>query len=246
MTADDDGFEYQGRELELFADARNWRAYWQSRLRPYLGDEVLEVGAGIGSITSDLAPTVGGWTTLEPDRRLAARIPDIRTRAGRIRTLVGTIADLEPEQRFDSVLYVDVLEHIEEDVDEVRCAAAHLRPGGRLIVLVPAFPFLYSAFDASVGHHRRYTRGRLRAIVPSGLRELRIEHLDTLGFLSAVMNRLVLRQDVPVPAQVRLWDRTLVPISRLIDPLIGRRLGKSIVGVWELPVDAPGPSAPGG
>lgn len=235
-----DGFQYPGRELELFADARRWRAYWQSRVVPKLGDHVLEVGAGIGSITADLAPSTSAWTALEPDRNLADRIPAVRTRHGQARIVNGTIADLDPNQRFDTVLYVDVLEHIKADADELAAAAQLLRTFGRLIVLVPAYQFLYSPFDASVGHHRRYSPRRLRAIAPPSLQEVRIEHLDALGFIAAAVNRLVLRQEMPVSSQIRLWDRVLVPISRIIDPVIFRSFGKSLVAVWErIPEDGP-------
>jgi len=236
-------FDYPGGELELFAGAHRWRSYWQSRVRGYLGDEVLEVGAGIGSITTDLAPASVNWTALEPDRHLAERIPRIRTRGGEVRVVVGTITALEPREKFDTVLYIDVLEHIEDDSEELKRATRFLRPGGRLVVLVPAFPFLFSAFDAAVGHHRRYTVPRLKEIRPASLRELKLEHLDAMGFLSAATNRLLLQQKTPGPTQIRLWDRALIPASRRIDPILGRRLGKSIVAVWER-VSEPDPAGP--
>ena len=148
-------FEYQGQELALFAGARRWRAYWQSRIGPYVGEEVLEVGAGIGTITADLAPATASWTALEPDTRLVAAMPTVSTLDGEVVVVAGTVSELEIGAAFDTVLYIDVLEHIEADAEELAAAADLLRPGGHLIVLVPAFPFLYSPFDASVGHHRR-------------------------------------------------------------------------------------------
>jgi 2-polyprenyl-3-methyl-5-hydroxy-6-metoxy-1,4-benzoquinol methylase len=81
----------------------------------------------------------------------------------------STMTDLPASEVFDAVLYVDVLEHIADDLSELRRAAVHLRPGGVLVILVPAHPRLYSAFDAAIGHYRRYTKSMLITVVPREL-----------------------------------------------------------------------------
>jgi len=165
---------------------------------------------------------------LEPDASLSAQIMDADE------VLTGTLADVPKERRFDAILYIDVLEHIEDDCGELRRAALHLNPGGRIIVLAPAHPFLYTAFDAAIGHFRRYTRDTLRAAAPPALRLQKLTYLDSIGVLASLGNRLLLRSSMPTESQILTWDRFLVPLSRAIDPLLGGRAGKSVLGVWSL------------
>jgi hypothetical protein len=148
------------------------------------------------------------------------------------RAVGGTMADIPPGDRFDAIAYVDVLEHIQDDAAELARAAGHLTPGGRLVVLAPAHPWLYSPFDAAIGHHRRYTRASLSRVVPAGLARVTLRYLDAAGLLASAANRAVLRQRMPERRQLALWDGVLVPLSRVLDPLLGYRVGKSILGVW--------------
>jgi SAM-dependent methyltransferase len=231
----DSEFKYAGSELELFEKARNWKAYWRGQIRGFIRGEVLEVGAGIGANTRTLAGLhYDRWTCLEPDAGLAARITSLIELApgGRHKVATGTIADLPAETKFDAILYIDVLEHIEDDRGEVAGAAARLKPGGALIVLAPAHPSLFTPFDAAIGHLRRYTRSSLRAVAPEALRLEQLRYLDAAGLLASVGNRLVLRRSMPKEWQILLWDRMGVPVSRILDPLLGGRVGKSVLAVW--------------
>jgi hypothetical protein len=135
---------------------------------------------------------------------------------------------------FDSILYIDVLEHIEEDRVELERAARRLRERGSIVVLSPAHPFLYSAFDKSIGHVRRYNARMMRSLQPAGLELERTFYMDSVGMLLSLGNRLILNAGMPGPAQIRLWDRVFVRCSRVVDPLTRGRLGKSIVGIWRL------------
>jgi SAM-dependent methyltransferase len=228
---------YGGRELERFARARRWKRYWSSQLGPRVRGAVLEVGAGLGANTPWLRK--GGeprWVCLEPDPSLAeglrAQLRDW-PQAETIEARVGTLQSLAATERFDTILYLDVLEHIEDDHAEVQRATAHLNPGGCLIVLAPAHLWLYSPFDEGVGHYRRYTLARLQALTAPGLRWARGFYLDSVGLLASAANRLLLRQSMPTAAQLAFWDRWMVPCSRVLDPLTGRRLGKSVAALWE-------------
>jgi len=218
---------YIGSELALFAEARHWKSYVATLLRPWLGPRVLEVGAGIGSNLPLLfADPVQEWVALEPDADLARQI------TGASRVIVGTLDALDPSERFDAILYLDVVEHIEDDAAELERAFRHLLPGGKLIVLVPAHPFLFSPFDAAIGHFRRYGRNGLRRIGPVEGRLECLLLLDSVGFFASLANRLVLRSSTPTAGQLRLWDQAMVPMSRVIDRLIFYRVGKSVLGVW--------------
>jgi SAM-dependent methyltransferase len=228
--------EYVGPELELFALAKEWKSYLLQVIVPHLGPEVLEVGAGFGATTEFLCRRSARWVCLEPDPNLASRLAN-RVRSNELppccEVVSGTLDDLDPRLRFDSVLYVDVLEHIENDAQEAADAARRLRPFGRLIVLAPAHQWLYSRFDATIGHHRRYSKGSLASLMPPHLLLVELLYLDAAGLLASVANRLALRQGTPTRGQILFWDRALVRLSRRLDPLVGHRLGKSLLGVWE-------------
>ncbi len=102
-----------------------------------------------------------------------------------------------------------------------------------LIVLSPADEWLYTPFDEAIGHFRRYTRSSLSAVSPPSLDLHRIFDLDAAGMLASLGNRLQLKNRMPTEAQILMWDSLLVPISRLLDPLLLlRRVGKSVVAVW--------------
>jgi SAM-dependent methyltransferase len=229
-------FEYVGRELELFARAANWKAYWRRVLSPYVGRTVLDVGAGIGATAKLFADKpVERWCCLEPDIRLVGRLT-VALAAGELpansEIVHGVLSDLESDRRFDSILYVDVLEHIEEDEHELSEAAGRLLSGGYLAVLSPAHNWLRSHFDREIGHFRRYNRRMLRRLAPPACVLIRVDYLDCVGLLLSAGNRLLLRQSMPSSKQLAFWDRVVVPISSALDPLFRFSLGKSIVAVW--------------
>lgn len=226
---------YIGSELEIFAHANNWKRYVRSQIVGYLTGSVLEVGAGIGSnALSYVDGPHSRWVCLEPDSQLAASItrnPALR----RCKVIVGTVADLPAAERFDGILYMDVLEHIDDDAAELRRAAKHLAPGGRLIVLAPAHQWLFTPFDRAIGHYRRYNAAMLRAAGPPGLPLERLRYLDVAGVSAVLGNRLILSSASPTVRQIKTWDRFLIPVSRCLDPLLAYKAGKSVIAVWRKP-----------
>ena len=230
---------YPGGELDLFARAQRWKNYWITRVRSFIGGSVLEVGAGTGTNTLLLRNGAQKrWVCLEPDPKLSAVLagkvaglgngsePEVRT---------GTLASLTPAEFFDTILYIDVLEHIQDDRAELQRAAEHLTVGGHLVVLSPAHSWLFSQFDQSIGHFRRYTATTLEALTPAKLRIVKSFYLDSAGLLASAAKRFLLAQSLPTARQIRCWDTFMIPCSRILDPLIGNRLGKSVVCVWTRP-----------
>lgn len=236
-TTNSDGvYEYLGGELELFRAASRWKNYFASHLRRYLKGHVLEVGAGIGGTARVLCNGLQrSWTMLEPDASLASRLEDeVRRMPLPVphETRVATTAELGSEL-FDCILYIDVIEHIDADREELSRAATHLAPGGCLAILVPAHQWLYTPFDQAIGHFRRYSRGSLRAIAPSSLVCRKLIYLDSIGLFASLANRLWLKSAAPTRGQIRFWDRVLVRGSQWVDPLLGHSVGKSVLGVWQ-------------
>ena len=230
------GYTYEGSELDVFAAATRWKRYFGRVLRPYLKGDILEAGAGIGGTTVVLHDgSASSWTCLEPDAALAGQLA---TRiashglASNTRVVVGNLSSLAPDLRFHCILYIDVLEHIEDDRSELERAGVRLHPDGTLVVLSPAHQWLFTPFDTAIGHCRRYNLANLHRITPANLRLDRAFYLDSVGLLASLANKLLLRQSQPTLKQVRFWDGVLVPASGVMDPLLARRIGKSVVGIW--------------
>jgi hypothetical protein len=229
-------FAYVGTELDKFANATNWKKYFSKKLRPYIGDNVIEVGAGLGSSTTFLC---GGnharWLCLDPDAGHVSRLKS-RIRARELppccEARIGLLTDLTPGEQADTIIYIDVLEHIEHDEDEIRLAASHLAPGGHIVVLSPAFHFLYSPFDKAIGHYRRYTRQDARRLTLQSLTLQKTFFLDSAGFLASALNRTLLKKSHVSARDIRLWDKMIIPLSVLTDRVLSQLLGKSIVMVW--------------
>lgn len=227
---------YVGNELEIFANAVQWKAYFSKILEPF-GNKVLEVGAGIGATTSVLCDgTQSEWLCLEPDPGLLGQI-NVRIASGDLpkccRPQIGSIYDLNPGALFDSILYIDVLEHIEDDRAELEQASRHLAHSGKIMVLSPAYPFLYSPFDKAIGHFRRYTSASLASLTPPSCQQIKLVYLDSVGLITSLSNRILMKQSMPTHNQILFWDRKIIPISRIIDHLIGFRVGRSVLSIWQ-------------
>ncbi len=229
-------YHYVGAELEIFASASNWKTYIAYSITRFVSGRVLEVGAGIGANTAYLQNNrVCEWTCLEPDINLAGRIEERLTHAQlpqSCRLVNGTIASFCGSARFDTILYIDVLEHIADDRDELARAAQLLSPEGRLVVLAPAHQFLFSPFDAAIGHYRRYNRTMLRALTPAGCCVEMTMLLDSAGLFASFANWVLLSEPLPSKRQIAIWDRLLVPVSRVLDRATAHRFGKTVVAVW--------------
>lgn len=238
MESLDSTHSYIGTELGLFEQATNWKNYLKKHIQPYIGNHVLEVGAGLGATTKVLAyQGCERWVCLEPDVRMANHLR-IQLKNKELpsycEVVQGFVSSSElSDSAFDSILYIDVLEHIENDSHEVQIACERIHPGGYLIVLSPAHNWLYSPFDHSIGHYRRYNKRMLQALTADNTRIIAIEYLDSVGLFASAANRLLLKQSMPTVKQILFWDRCLVPLSRFADPLTMRLIGKSILAIWQ-------------
>ena len=227
---------YVGSELDLFARAVNWKKYWSSEVRKYLSGDVLEVGAGLGANTEYLrSDRAASWLCLEPDPALAARMRDKFASEPFLRDFkvqTGTTEMLGSQPQFDTILYIDVLEHIENDREELARASDLLRTSGTIVVLAPAHQWLYTPFDRAIGHVRRYDKTGLSSRSPGNCQIVRMAYLDAAGILASMGNQLFLRHSQPELRQILFWDRVLIPVSKWLDRLTLHGIGKSILCVW--------------
>ncbi|MEO7192524.1 MAG: methyltransferase domain-containing protein [Vicinamibacterales bacterium] len=229
-------YAYPGDELDLFKHATHWKSYCGSALAPHIRGRVLEVGAGIGGTGRFLCTAgVSSWTCLEPDESLASRLRqglDERPFPVPSRVLTGTLMSVPAGDAYDTLLYSDVLEHIPDDRGELRLAATHLSPHGRIVVLSPAGQWLSSPFDEAVGHCRRYSRASLVRAAPPTLRLIRAFYLDSAGLLASLANKILLKSRMPTLGQIQFWDGYIIPISTWLDPACGHAVGKTVVAIW--------------
>lgn len=206
--------EVQGEILEGMEAARNYNRWLFGRCEPHLGRRVLDAGAGIGTFTELLVPG-REVVALEPDPDLAAAL---RRRVGdlpNVTVVEGGVADANGE--FDSIVCLNVLEHIRDDEDALGRFRSALGAGGRLLLLVPAHPSLYGEIDRTVAHERRYSKDALRErLVAAGFEVETLRHVNPLGALGwFVSSRLRKRQQVP-EGSLLIYDK-LVPLLRALD-----------------------------
>lgn len=232
-------YSYVGNELDLFAQAVNWKRYYTELISPYItGEKALEIGAGLGEITKWLCECrpYRSWLCLEPDKDMSDEI-ERKIKNNLLPSFCSVknifLSELNEEYMFDVILYVDVLEHIQEDKKELLCAFKHLVKGGRLIIMSPAHNLLYTPWDKAIGHYRRYNHDSLLALSPPGAVNIRISYIDSIGLFASLANKSFLRQSEPKRSQVMFWDRALVPLSRVFDKILCYKFGKNILAIWE-------------
>lgn len=205
-------------------------------LRPHIGQRVIEAGAGSGNLTRHLLDRERiACLDLDPAhvRALEERYGD---REGlsvhRCDISDSSLLQLAPEG-WDTVVCVNVLEHIQDDRKTLRNFHAVLRPGGRAVVLVPALPFLFSTLDEALEHYRRYSRRQLAARVSeAGFRIVETRYLNLFGIPGWFLSGKILRRRI-LPARLLGLFNMLVPAFRLFERLTGPPLGLSVIAIGE-------------
>ena len=218
------------RELEVLSNTPVSTRIILDELLPHIGPRVLEVGAGLGLVTEQLVAAGRTVTALEPDPSLHSRIG---ARGAGATVLNATLASSGLEGPFDTVLYVNVLEHIEDDAAELAVARRLLGPGGNVVIFVPAMPSLWGTMDAVSGHFRRYRRRELATVVrAAGLRLQVVRNFDPVGIAPYWLAYRVMRRKVLGTAAVGAYDRVISPASRAVSRLSrGRGPGKNLIAV---------------
>jgi SAM-dependent methyltransferase len=235
MRAVEGGATIHTLGLEDLATAHRYRRYLHGLLAPYLGPSVLEVGAGLGDFSAQLLDR--DRLVVNDNDPICVRALDERfgERPG-IEVLPADVLKLKVEPPVDSVVALNVLERMDDDVAALRAMARAAVGGGRVLLLVPAYPSLAGAYDDALGHLRRYTPDSLRAAVETaGLVPEVIRPVNLLGGLAWWAAVRVARQGRPTPALVRLYDRLVVPAERALERRLQPRFGQSILCVAQVP-----------
>ena len=217
-VANDADNQHEGyTTLERMDGATNYNAWLGQRFREHLGRRVLEIGAGIGTITEKLEPGLELLIALEVDRFYVDRLKNKFRGKPHIRPYLSDVALADWEalkaERLDSIVLSNVLEHIPDDAQAVRRFRQILNPGGK--VLVPALPQLFGAIDEAVGHHRRYTPSVLREVLEgNGFEVERMEWMNLVGIPGWFMNSRVMRRRSVPKFQLKVYDRIAPLLAR--------------------------------
>jgi SAM-dependent methyltransferase len=211
--------------LEVMSEAENYNRYLLGLVRGHApsGGRVLDFGAGSGQFALPLAELGFDVTALEPDELLL----------GRLRGRIAAVADPDElaDRSFQCIYTLNVLEHIKDDVAALRRLRSKLASGGILLIYVPAFPVLYTSMDAKVGHLRRYTRQTLMtAVREAGFAVESCSYVDSLGFFATLLFKVGDKGAGDINRRaLRLYDRAIFPVSRLIDRVTRRWFGKNLL-----------------
>ncbi|MCG5216828.1 methyltransferase domain-containing protein [Streptosporangium soli] len=219
-------------------DKPRYRRYQYDLIAPHCGGSVLEVGAGLGEFAAQFTGKERLVVSdVDPDA-----VEVLKTRfAGRheVETVqfdLGAGACLE--RPVDSAVAINVLEHFEDDAGILTLLARSVRPGGTIVLWVPAYQALYGDFDRRVGHFRRYTPATLRdAAVRAGLRVESARPVNLLGGLAWWAAVRLGRAGTPKAGAVGVYDRFIVPTTRVLDRILPIPFGQSVVGVIRVPHD---------
>ena len=225
--------KYLNEVLEFFDISDNYRSYQIELFENYVGKEILEVGAGRGKIIEILSQnSEKQFTLLELDKNFFD-ILNNKFNSKNIKVLEERTQNIK-ENKFDTIFYLDVIEHIEDDRFELDTAYNLLKKNGHLIIIVPAFQILFSKFDQRVGHFRRYRKEFFkRYSEEKNLKIKKLVYFDFLGFFIILFSKLLnLSNSKKTTLGIKIWN-FLIPLSRLIDKITFHSIGKSIVCIYE-------------
>lgn len=225
----------QEEVLEGLATAVNHRRWFVELALPYLGDNPIEIGSGLGYYALEWAPYLSRFTATEadPDRLIALK--ERLSAEPKIEVRQMLLPHSERGDYSAAVSY-NVLEHIEDHVGALRSMRDLVRPGGAVIIIVPAFEFAMSPADIATGHVRRYTKKSLRsAMTAAGLTVEKIHYANALGLIGYYMATSVFRLMPKEGPMVKLYDTFVLPVTKAIEQIVRPPFGQSVFAVARVP-----------
>ena len=227
-------FEYSGSELDSLAEAKNYYSWVLRQFEPYLGETVIEVGAGIGTFSEFLmkSPRVSKLVAIEP---ASNTLPHLNARfAGNenVEVRPGYLSDHFSGLSANALAAVNVLEHVQDDKAFLEQAYAAIVPGGHLLLFVPALPAIYGSLDKVFEHYRRYTKSSLRKVIESaGWKPRRIAYMNFPGIAAWFMAGKVLQKTSIAPGDAKIYDRLVVPWLSKLEGMIPPPIGSNLIAI---------------
>ncbi|WP_324274261.1 class I SAM-dependent methyltransferase [Blastococcus brunescens] len=226
----------QSQTLESVASAVRYHDWLTSLARPHVGVHPVELGSGLGDYAQRwLDSGVPRITVTEVDDSRLAHLQKRFADDDRVEVRFLDIRSPEPADHSAFVAF-NVLEHIPDDREALRAVHALVRPGGKVVVLVPAFQFAMSRFDRAVGHVRRYTRASLsRTLTEADLIVREVHYVNMPGLLAWVVGMRLLRMTPGDGRALSLWDSFVIRLARRWEQRYRPPFGQSVFAVAEVP-----------
>lgn len=217
---------YDGWELEFFDDAKNFRNYQFELIRKHISGRLAEIGPGNGKFSNFYSKYSESIFLFEPSVNFLKSLNKLND------DKITVINDYFRNSTllFDTILYMDVLEHIIDDKNEILRAYNSLNADGKLIINVPAFNFLFSQFDRDVGHQRRYSKQLfLDKVNDLNFKSIEMVYYDSVGFFLSLISKILTKNyKSGFDKKIKLWNR-LIPISKFFDKIFFNSFGKSLL-----------------
>lgn len=221
-------------DLRQMERAENYRRWQFDMVAPFIGGRVMEVGGGIGNFTPQLASIAKTLVSIEPNeycfRQLKKKIqllPNVSAHRATVETLNTVVAS---GMKFDSIVMMNVLEHIQDDRSVLAALQTQLAPGGRLVVLVPAGNWAFGRTDERLGHYRRYDKAYARLLCGGlGLEIDFMRYYNFIGIWGWWWNAKFAKRANQSDAQIRFFDRYLVPVISRVERFLRPPVGQSIL-----------------
>jgi len=221
--------EYEGWELDDFDSAKNFRSYQFDLISNYIRGKVAEVGPGTGNNIQHYLSKTDTLSLYEPTNKLFNKLKLKYKENTNINIYNETF--LNQKAKFDTIIYLDVLEHIKDDKKEFLNAFERLNVNGSLIINVPAFNFLYSQFDKDVNHNKRYNKEDFNSFFNYTSHSYsKLIYYDSIGFFLAFFSKYILNKNYKkdFKKKISIWD-SLIPLSKIIDKIFFNSFGKSLI-----------------
>ena len=217
---------------ERFDNANFHINYCLKFIKKYIKGNVLEVGAGCGSFTRNyINQKIHSITLTELDDKNILDLKKSFASNSRVRITKNSIYNIK--QKFDTIIYLHVLEHIKNDKEEIEEASKKLNQNGTLIIMVPAHQKIYSNLDKAVGHFRRYEKEFFKRDF-NQLKIFNIKFLDSMGYFLYYLNKLFFKKEVyPSKLKIFIWDKLFTPISIVADFIFRYKFGKCILAIYK-------------
>ena len=224
--------KYPEIALERFDKATFWILYFVFKIKKFLKDDILEVGAGCGSFTKGYMKNFNSITLTDTDDTSFNLLKKNFVNEKKINVIKSSIEDID--KKFNTLLYFNVLEHVKEDKLEIKNALKKLNNGGHLIILVPAHQKIYSKLDRAVGHYKRYDINFFRENNFENSEIVKLHFLDFFGYALYHLNKIFLKEETyPTNLKIFIWDKIFTPLTTIVDFLTGYKFGKNILCIYK-------------
>jgi ubiquinone/menaquinone biosynthesis C-methylase UbiE len=224
--------KYPEIALERFDGANLWIKYIIFKIRKFLKDDILEVGAGCGSFSKNYMKNFNSITLTDMDNSSFNLLKKNFINEKNINVINSPTKDID--KKFNTIIYFNVLEHIKEDKLEIKTALEKLNSGGYLIVLVPAHQKIYSKLDKAVGHYKRYDIDFFKKNRFENSKIIKLHFLDFFGYLLYYLNKIFFKEETyPSNLKIFIWDKIFTPFTIVIDYLTGYKFGKNILCIYQ-------------